>query len=117
MARVLTVLTLAMLLGGPAFAAQTVYRWVDERGGVHYTGFLHEVPEQYRSQVTGTSMPSTAPASAPPAARPPGGKGSGKWRLEFPSGGSGGVHDQATCQQLAEQSKRAGRMAACVPDE
>ncbi len=116
MARVLTVLTLAMLLGGAAVEAQTVYRWVDERGGVHYTGFLHEVPEQYRSQVTGTTMPSTAPAGAPTAARPAPG-GAGKWRLEFPSGGSGGVHDQATCQQLAEQSKRAGRMAACVPDE
>ena len=31
--------------------AQELYRWVDEKGAVHFTDSLHSVPEKYRDKV------------------------------------------------------------------
>lgn len=42
-------LLVAVLLSGAATAA--IYRWVDERGSVHFADNLHSVPPQYRDQI------------------------------------------------------------------
>ena len=45
-------LALGLVFVATGAAAQLVgYRWVDERGGVHYVGRRDQVPEQYRSQL------------------------------------------------------------------
>jgi clan AA aspartic protease (TIGR02281 family) len=44
-------------------AAQEIYRWVDDKGRVHFSDNLHNVPEQYRSQVEKKKFPvQTTPA-------------------------------------------------------
>jgi hypothetical protein len=69
------VLTLATLAFG-----QEVYRWVDEKGTVHFTDDLGLVPEEYRGQAQRESPPKeppppqpapTGPPSPQPAAPPP----------------------------------------------
>ncbi|MBI4608086.1 MAG: aspartyl protease family protein [Candidatus Rokubacteria bacterium] len=61
------VLLLSLLLLPGAALAQT-YRWVDERGGVHYTEGLNNVPERYRSE----ARPLYFPPPPPPAPAKPG---------------------------------------------
>lgn len=46
---------------------QELYRWVDERGGVHFTDDLSKVPEKYQDQVQ-TKKPSKEPT--PPSLIP-----------------------------------------------
>lgn len=67
-------LMLLIVTAAPA-GAQTVYRWVDERGAVHYAQSLEAVPERYRSQITTREFAPSAPPPAPaaPAAPAPGG--------------------------------------------
>lgn len=59
----LLLLSLALL---PGVALAQTYRWVDERGGVHYTEGLHNVPERYRSQAQPLYFPPPPPAPAKP---------------------------------------------------
>lgn len=56
------VLVLALLPG--RIAAQT-YRWVDERGTVHYSEGLQSVPERYRFQAQPLRFPKPPPAPEP----------------------------------------------------
>lgn len=59
------------LLPGPAFAQ--IYRWVDERGTVHYREGLAGVPERYRSQALPlpfSKSPLTPAAKEPTAPQP-----------------------------------------------
>ncbi len=53
---------------------QEVYRWTDERGVVHFTDDLTQIPEKYRSQVQ-QEAPSKEPASpqsiSPRPVKPP----------------------------------------------
>jgi len=51
----------AMLyLSSPATSsAADILRWVDERGVVHYTDNLHNIPEKFRANATRTKMPDT----------------------------------------------------------
>jgi hypothetical protein len=45
-------LALGLVFVAISAAAQVMgYRWVDERGDVHYAGRRDQVPEQYRSQL------------------------------------------------------------------
>jgi hypothetical protein len=69
-------LQLALLVGltlaaSPAVAQQG-YRWIDERGGIHYAGRRDQVPEQYRYQLPSERPGEPArPRIGPPvAARP-----------------------------------------------
>lgn len=45
--------------------SQELYRWVDEKGGVHFTDDFTKVPEKYRDQVQ-TKKPSKEPIPPPP---------------------------------------------------
>ena len=71
-------LVAAWLLGAALFppspASAQVYRWVDDRGTVHYTQGLDSIPEEYRAgarvlSLSPTPAPPAAPPSAPPAER------------------------------------------------
>ena len=43
--------SLGVVLLLPALSVAQVYRWEDERGIVHYTNSLQQIPESYRSQL------------------------------------------------------------------
>ena len=69
------VLVAAWLLGAALLPASPasgqVYRWVDDRGTVHYAEGLDSVPEEYRAGARVFSLPrATAPPAAPPSAPP-----------------------------------------------
>ena len=62
--------TIALLiLAGLAFS-QEVYRWVDEKGIVHFTDDLTLVPEKYRGQVQQETPSKEPPPSRPTSSRP-----------------------------------------------
>ena len=52
---------LAVLALASGRAAAQIYRWVDERGTVHYTQGLHNGPEGYRSRAQQITFPEPAP--------------------------------------------------------
>ncbi len=54
---------------GQAFG-QEVYRWVDEKGNVHFTDDLTLIPEKYRGQIQ-QKAPSKEPAPSQPASSRP----------------------------------------------
>lgn len=48
-------------------AAQELYRWVDEKGSVHFTDNYHSIPEKYRSQAEKRILrPSREPSTSRP---------------------------------------------------
>lgn len=49
---------------------QELYRWVDEKGTVHFTDDLNQVPEKYREKIRTEIFPKE-PAPAQPAPPPP----------------------------------------------
>jgi clan AA aspartic protease (TIGR02281 family) len=61
------------LLAGP-LAAADFYRWVDEKGIVHFTDNLHNIPENRRA--TAKRIQGSAPTSSLPVAAPAPTKGS-----------------------------------------
>ena len=61
-ARLLTAIAVVVALASPAAAQR--YRWVDERGGVHYTQGIDSVPERHRKNAVRLDYPSV-PASTP----------------------------------------------------
>jgi hypothetical protein len=65
-------LLVGLTLGASPAVAQQGYRWVDERGGIHYAGRRDQVPEQYRDQLPSERPGEPArPRIGPPiAARP-----------------------------------------------
>jgi len=56
----------------PALAFAQTYRWVDERGTVHYTEGLDSVPEPYRSKAEPLHFPKSSPTSVKQEPGPPG---------------------------------------------
>ncbi len=60
-----------------------MYRWVDERGMVHYSEGLDNVPERYRSQARPLHLPKTSPAPTKPE---PDVRLSGNTRIPFTPG-------------------------------
>src|SRR4030067_2365937 len=56
--------------------SQEIYRWVDEKGIIHFADDFTLVPEKYRDQIQKRKPPETVPPSSSPSPspiRPPGG--------------------------------------------
>jgi len=70
MKRMVLLATIGLLiLAGLAFS-QEVYRWVDEKGMVHFTDDLTLVPEKYRDQIQLKVPSKELPSSQPTLSRP-----------------------------------------------
>ncbi len=72
--RVVFALSLGLYLVGLASGALAqAYKYKDDRGNIHFTENLHEIPAKYRSQVETRDMPVHVPepGSAEAAAAPP----------------------------------------------
>jgi len=72
--RVVFALSLGLYLAGLASTALAqAYKYKDDRGNIHFTENLHEIPARYRSQVETREMPAHVPepGSAEEAAAPP----------------------------------------------
>ena len=64
------VLTLALVLVAGQAAAQVAgYRWVDDKGTVHYAGRRDQVPEAYRGQLPAEGPGEPAKPRLPPPPR------------------------------------------------
>jgi Domain of unknown function (DUF4124) len=65
-----TVLLLLLAFAAPAFASQTVWKWVDERGVTHYSD--RPVPGATKIELsTGSAASPSSPAPAASSSRPP----------------------------------------------
>ncbi len=64
------ILIAGMLFFSGWIFAQEVYRWVDEKGTVHFTDDLSQVPEKYREKIRKEISPKE-PASVQPTPPPP----------------------------------------------
>ena len=73
-------LTLMLL---PGVAVAQMYRWVDDRGTVHYTEGLDSVPERYRSRAQPLNLPQAPPE---PAKSEPGASAPGVTKISFTQG-------------------------------
>jgi hypothetical protein len=72
--RVVFALSLGLYLAGLASSALAqAYKYKDDRGNIHFTENLHEIPARYRSQVETREMPAHVPepGSAEAAAAAP----------------------------------------------
>ncbi len=72
--RVVFALSLGCYLAGLASSALAqAYKYKDDRGNIHFTENLHEIPARYRSQIETREMPAHVPepGSAEAAAAPP----------------------------------------------
>ena len=79
------ILTLAVLGLGPATAWAQMYRWTDERGGIHYSQGIYSVPERFRSKAQLLAFPER-PAGPVESALPAGGEASRVTRISFTPG-------------------------------
>ena len=70
MRRLCLVVIMGLIVGSPMAFGQTVYRWVDEKGGVHFTDDPTGIPEKYQVQER-KEGPSSEPPPAAPQAQPP----------------------------------------------
>ncbi len=71
MKKMVFLLIISLLVFAGLTLAQTVYRWVDEKGTAHFTDDLTLVPEKYRSQIrqmvpSNEASPSPSPSSTLP---------------------------------------------------
>jgi len=68
-----------MILPSPGGGQQTLYKWVDDQGTVHFTDDFYSIPLQYRSQVEqrqlapsqGNTPPKESEGTKPAAGSPP----------------------------------------------
>ncbi len=67
----------------PGLAFAQIYRWVDERGTVHYTDGLDGVPERYRSRAQPLPFPKSPPT---PSAKEPSAPQHGITKISFTPG-------------------------------
>jgi len=49
----------------PQLSLAQVYRWVDEKGGVHFTDDMTQIPEKYRPKTERTAIPQETGVSKP----------------------------------------------------
>jgi len=69
MKKIILIGIIGLTLASVAFG-QEVHRWVDEKGTVHFTDDLSQVPEKYREKIR-TEISPKEPAPAQPALPPP----------------------------------------------
>jgi hypothetical protein len=64
-----------LVMAVPLTHGQEIYRWVDEKGTVHFSDDLSLVPEQYRDQIEKKQFQPETPPAPPPSTSPavPGG--------------------------------------------
>ncbi len=61
--------TVAILIGIVPLAFGQMYKWVDEKGTVHFTDDLSKIPEKYRAEAESRKVPKeTPPPPSPPEA-------------------------------------------------
>ncbi len=65
---VVAALSFVFLAGSASSALAQAYKYKDDRGNIHFTEHLHEIPARYRSQVEVREMPVQAPAPGSPEA-------------------------------------------------
>jgi len=65
MKKISLIIVAGLLLYSATAFGQEVYRWVDEKGNIHFTDDLTLVPEKYRGQVQ-----QKAPSNEPPPLQP-----------------------------------------------
>jgi len=61
------VVIVAVVVTAAPAARADIYRWVDERGNVHYSDSIDSVPERVRQRATRPQYQSSPPASEPAA--------------------------------------------------
>ena len=67
----LSLLILAGLVISSVLAVgQEIYRWVDEKGTLHYADDLSQIPEKYRDQIQTKKFPQETPPPSPPPFAP-----------------------------------------------
>ena len=59
-------LLLSLCLLGTRVSGQELYRWVDEKGTLHFTDNFNSIPEKYRDKVERRRLPSAREPSTPP---------------------------------------------------
>src|SRR4030042_1411815 len=64
MKRISLLLIIGLLLSSPLAFGQEIYQWVDEKGTVHFTDDISQVPERYQDQVEKKKTP-PEPAPSP----------------------------------------------------
>lgn len=67
-------LLIALGISSSIAMGQEIYRWVDEKGTVHFSDDFNLVPEKYRDQIQ-RRKPPEKPSPLPSPARPPTGQG------------------------------------------
>jgi hypothetical protein len=69
------VLLVGLIIGSSLAYAQTTYRWVDDKGVVHFTDDPTGIPEKYqvqeRKEIPPSEPPPAVPKGQPPVSRPP----------------------------------------------
>jgi hypothetical protein len=74
MRRLWIVVLISLIVGPTLTSGQTTYRWVDEKGVVHFTDDPTGIPEKYQVQERKESPPSEPPPATPkgqpPVSRP-----------------------------------------------
>ena len=60
-------LLIGIVLASSLVSAQAIYRWVDEKGSIHFTDDPSLIPEKYREQIKTEKIPAEPPPSAPRA--------------------------------------------------
>jgi len=64
----LIALSVLPLFSTPSYSAE-IFRWVDERGVVHFTDNLHTIPQEFRSKATRIKTDGQLPPTPMPAER------------------------------------------------
>ena len=65
MKKMILLSTIGLLIFATLAFGQEVYRWVDEKGAVHFTDDLGQVPEKYRGQFQRERPPEEPPPTRP----------------------------------------------------
>jgi hypothetical protein len=74
MKRIGFIILIGLTLSFSLTLGQEVYRWVDEKGTVHFTDDLGQVPEKYREKIQKEKPPKEpvpSPPTSPPSIEPP----------------------------------------------
>ena len=72
MKRLILVILFGLLMSSVPAAGQEVYRWVDEKGTVHFADDLSQIPEKYLDQFEKKKFSQEPPPAAPPPPSKPG---------------------------------------------